>query len=77
MFDSPPPPPLRLPLPPPLPRSVAAISSANRVAEELNSTGKDIVGYQIRYDSQVTEHTRIRMMTEGILLREIQNVSHF
>lgn len=51
---------------------VAAISSANRVGVELNVTDSQLVGYQIRYDSHVTNETRIRMMTEGILLKEIQ-----
>ncbi|KAI9918012.1 hypothetical protein PsorP6_013257 [Peronosclerospora sorghi] len=60
-----------------LPRRVAAISTAKRVvAEELNvpfGAPKGHVGYQIRYDAEhVSEHTRIKFMTDGILLKEIQ-----
>ncbi|KAI8611672.1 P-loop containing nucleoside triphosphate hydrolase protein, partial [Chytriomyces sp. MP71] len=55
------------------PRRVAAVSMAKRVAEEMNvdlATGP--VGYQIRYDtSTVSSTTRIKFMTEGILLREL------
>jgi ATP-dependent RNA helicase DHX37/DHR1 len=55
------------------PRRVAAMASAKRVNEELNAPpGSALVAYQIRYDSQVKSDTRIKMMTEGILLKEIQ-----
>jgi ATP-dependent RNA helicase DHX37/DHR1 len=58
------------------PRRVAAVSTAKRVAEELNvpfGAPKGHVGYQIRYDAEhVSEHTRIKFMTDGILLKEIQ-----
>ncbi|KAI9918342.1 hypothetical protein PsorP6_012060 [Peronosclerospora sorghi] len=58
------------------PRRVAAISTAKRVAEELNvpfDAPNGHVGYQIRYDAEhVSEHTRIKFMTDGILLKEIQ-----
>lgn len=57
------------------PRRVAAVSTAKRVAEELNvgfgAAGH--VGYQIRYDADhVGDATRIKFMTDGILLKEIQ-----
>uniref|UniRef100_K3W5Y1 RNA helicase n=1 Tax=Globisporangium ultimum (strain ATCC 200006 / CBS 805.95 / DAOM BR144) TaxID=431595 RepID=K3W5Y1_GLOUD len=57
------------------PRRVAAVSTAKRVAEELNVNfgSKGHVGYQIRYDAEhVGELTRIKFMTDGILLKEIQ-----
>ncbi|CAH0521923.1 unnamed protein product [Peronospora belbahrii] len=58
------------------PRRVAAVSTAKRVAEELNvpfGARKGHVGYQIRYDAEhMSEHTRIKFMTDGILLKEIQ-----
>ncbi|CAI5741355.1 unnamed protein product [Peronospora destructor] len=58
------------------PRRVAAVSTAKRVAEELNvpfGAPKGHIGYQIRYDAEhVSEHTRIKFMTDGILLNEIQ-----
>jgi ATP-dependent RNA helicase DHX37/DHR1 len=58
------------------PRRVAAVSTAQRVAVELNTPcgrgGK--VAYQIRYDSSgVTPDTRIKFMTDGILLQEISS----
>jgi ATP-dependent RNA helicase DHX37/DHR1 len=57
------------------PRRVAAISTAQRVADELNTTcsAKGLVGYQIRYDSTtVGPQTKVKFMTDGILMREIQ-----
>jgi len=52
------------------PRRVAAISSADRVSEELGSAS-DKVSYQIRFDSSVSGRTAIKYMTDGILVREI------
>ncbi|KAJ3290377.1 ATP-dependent RNA helicase dhx37 [Borealophlyctis nickersoniae] len=53
------------------PRRVAAVSMARRVAEEMNLKGGE-VAYQIRYDrGTVTSKTRIKFMTDGILLREL------
>ena len=54
------------------PRRVAAVSMANRVSKELNST-KEKVAYQIRFDSSVSSKTAIKFMTDGILIREIAN----
>ncbi|TYZ60870.1 hypothetical protein PybrP1_001442 [[Pythium] brassicae (nom. inval.)] len=57
------------------PRRVAAVSTAKRVAEELNVAfgAAGHVGYQIRYDADhVGDATRIKFMTDGILLKEIQ-----
>eukprot|EP01025_Chloroclados_australasicus_P057324 TRINITY_DN7141_c0_g1_i3.p1 TRINITY_DN7141_c0_g1~~TRINITY_DN7141_c0_g1_i3.p1 ORF type:complete len:1286 (-),score=169.44 TRINITY_DN7141_c0_g1_i3:373-4230(-) len=55
------------------PRRVAAVAAAERVATELNtSLGQDIVGYQVRYDRKVGEHVSLKFMTDGILLREMQ-----
>ncbi|CCI50679.1 unnamed protein product [Albugo candida] len=59
------------------PRRVATVSTAKRVAEELNvAFGQALdgqVGYQIRYDSShFANSTRIKFMTDGILLKEIQ-----
>lgn len=54
------------------PRRVAAISMSKRVAHELNLTSKE-VSYQIRFEGNVTEKTAIKFMTDGILLKEIQN----
>ncbi|ETW04021.1 hypothetical protein, variant 2 [Aphanomyces invadans] len=57
------------------PRRVAAVSTAQRVATELNVDfgQRGAVGYQIRYDNEhVGDATRIKFMTDGILLKEIQ-----
>ncbi|XP_054166972.1 probable ATP-dependent RNA helicase DHX37 [Oppia nitens] len=54
------------------PRRVAAIAMSKRVAEEMNvSTNR--VSYQIRFESNVTPETQIKFMTDGVLLKEIQN----
>ena len=55
------------------PRRLAARSVANRIAEELNTNLGDVVGYQVRFTDQVSENTAIKLMTDGILLAEIQN----
>lgn len=52
------------------PRRVAAVSMANRVSDELGDKGKQ-VGYQIRFDTTVSDDTAIKFMTDGVLLREI------
>jgi len=53
------------------PRRLAARLLARRVAEEVGTRLGDLVGYQIRLDSRVSEQTRIRFVTEGILLRQM------
>lgn len=57
------------------PRRVAAMSMSKRVAEELNLSEKE-VSYLIRFEGNVTEETKIKFMTDGVLLKEIQNVSN-
>jgi len=54
------------------PRRVAVTSTARRVAEELNVPLGGDVGYQIRYDKNVGDNPRVKFMTDGILLREVQ-----
>ncbi len=54
------------------PRRVAARTIAERVADELNTEiGKD-VGYSVRFSDNIGDGTLIRVMTDGILLAEIQ-----
>jgi ATP-dependent helicase HrpB len=53
------------------PRRLAARMLARRVAEEVGAPLGDVVGYQIRLESRVSDHTRIRFVTEGILLRQM------
>jgi len=55
------------------PRRIAAHSVASRIAEELQSTLGDKVGYQVRFSDQSTENSLIKVMTDGILLAEIQH----
>lgn len=52
------------------PRRVAAISVAQRVSEERNGRLGDDVGYAVRFDEKTSNRTRIKFMTDGILLRE-------
>lgn len=52
------------------PRRVAAVSTARRVAEELN-LGANRVSHQIRYDGTVSPQTSLKFMTDGVLLREV------
>ena len=53
------------------PRRLAARMLAKRVADEVGTNLGDVVGYQIRLESRVSERTRIRFVTEGILLRQM------
>ncbi|KAK4290124.1 hypothetical protein Pmani_036961 [Petrolisthes manimaculis] len=53
------------------PRRVAAISMSQRVAYEMNLTSKQ-VSYQIRFEGNTTTDTKIKFMTDGVLLKEIQ-----
>ncbi|XP_015950680.1 ATP-dependent RNA helicase DEAH13 [Arachis duranensis] len=55
------------------PRRVAVLSTARRVAYELGlHLGKE-VGFQVRYDKMIGDSCSIKFMTDGILLREVQN----
>ena len=55
------------------PRRLAARTVAARIAEELNSSLGEAVGYQVRFSDQTSDHSYIKLMTDGILLAEIQN----
>ncbi|XP_058183137.1 pre-mRNA-splicing factor ATP-dependent RNA helicase DEAH10-like [Rhododendron vialii] len=52
------------------PRRVAAVSVAKRVAEECGVEMGQRVGYSIRFDDMTSSSTRIKYMTDGLLLRE-------
>ena len=54
------------------PRRVAARTIAERVAEELSSNLGDDVGYTVRFTDKVSDRTLVKVMTDGILLAEIQ-----
>ena len=53
------------------PRRIAARAVAWRVAEELKTPVGGAVGFQVRFNDQVGDDTRIKFMTDGILLAEI------
>ena len=52
------------------PRRVAAITVAARVAEEMGCVLGEEVGYSIRFEDVTSPKTRIKYMTDGMLLRE-------
>ena len=53
------------------PRRIAARTIAERIAEELGSEMGGLVGYQVRFTDKVSADTKIRLMTDGILLNAI------
>ncbi|TFB96094.1 ATP-dependent RNA helicase HrpA [Cryobacterium sp. HLT2-28] len=53
------------------PRRLAARTIAERIAEELGQEVGQTVGYQVRFTDQVGPDTRIKLMTDGILLNEM------
>ncbi|OII33237.1 ATP-dependent RNA helicase HrpA [Curtobacterium sp. MMLR14_010] len=53
------------------PRRIAARTIAERVSEELGGELGDLVGYQVRFTDKVSANTRVKLMTDGILLNEI------
>ncbi|MFC5147602.1 ATP-dependent RNA helicase HrpA [Streptomyces aureoversilis] len=54
------------------PRRIAARTVAERVAEELRTPLGEAVGWKVRFTDQVGEDTLVKLMTDGILLAEIQ-----
>lgn len=54
------------------PRRIAARTVANRIADELNTKLGEQVGYKVRFNDQVSQHSYIKLMTDGILLAEMQ-----
>ncbi len=55
------------------PRRIAARSVASRIAEELGEQTGQQVGYQVRFTDTTSPQTRLKVMTDGILLAEIQH----
>ncbi|WP_039949542.1 ATP-dependent RNA helicase HrpA [Vibrio ichthyoenteri] len=55
------------------PRRLAARSVANRIAEEMQTQLGEFVGYKVRFNDQISDNTQIKLMTDGILLAEIQH----
>lgn len=56
-----------------VPRRIAALSSATRIAEENGYTLGDEVGYQVRFESRCGPHTRLLFMTEGLFIKKIND----
>lgn len=54
------------------PRRLAARSVATRIAEELNTPLGEKVGFKIRFSDQVSERSYVKLMTDGMLLAEMQ-----
>jgi len=58
------------------PRRIAARSVAERIASELGTelgdSADNIVGYQVRFTDRTSRHSRVKLMTDGILLAELQ-----
>ncbi|ROQ38602.1 ATP-dependent helicase HrpA [Frondihabitans sp. PhB188] len=53
------------------PRRIAARTVAERIADELGVEMGGLVGYQVRFTDHVSDDTRVKLMTDGILLNEI------
>ncbi|HEY7718116.1 MAG TPA: DEAD/DEAH box helicase, partial [Pedococcus sp.] len=55
------------------PRRIAARSVAERIAEELEVELGTAIGYQVRFTDQSSDNTLVKVMTDGILLGEMQH----
>ena len=55
------------------PRRIAAKTIAARIADEMQTPLGQIVGYQMRFNESVSPATRIKLMTDGILLAEMRD----
>jgi ATP-dependent helicase HrpA len=58
------------------PRRLAARTVAQRIADELGTPLGDTVGYTVRFTDQASDRTLVKLMTDGILLAEIQRDRH-
>ena len=54
------------------PRRLAARTVAQRIADELGTPLGEAVGYTVRFTDQASDRTLVKLMTDGILLAEIQ-----
>ncbi|WP_460497180.1 ATP-dependent RNA helicase HrpA [Glycomyces tarimensis] len=55
------------------PRRIAARAVAERIADELGSPLGEAVGWKVRFTDQVSDSSYVKLMTDGILLTEIQH----
>jgi ATP-dependent helicase HrpA len=54
------------------PRRLAARSVASRIAEELNNIVGELVGFKVRFSDQVSDKSLVKLLTDGMLLAEMQ-----
>ena len=54
------------------PRRIAARSVANRIADELNTQPGEVIGYKTRFQHKIHDSAYVKLMTDGILLAELQ-----
>ena len=54
------------------PRRIAALSVSDFIARQLNCRVGDFVGYKMRFDDKTSPYTRLKIMTDGILLQELK-----
>jgi len=52
------------------PRRIAAISISERVSEEMNRRIGDLIGYSVRFKEKMSKKTKIKYVTDGMLIRE-------
>lgn len=57
------------------PRRLAAINVAKKVASDLKSKVGDLVGYSIRFEKKISENTKLKFVTDGMLIKELQTKS--
>ncbi|MGJ8668672.1 MAG: ATP-dependent RNA helicase HrpA [Oceanococcus sp.] len=55
------------------PRRLAARALAERVAEEIGEEAGGTVGWQVRFKSVTSENTRVKLLTDGVLLNELRH----
>jgi len=56
------------------PKSLTAAQAlAHRVSAEIGSTPGDLVGYQVRFVDRTSPRTLVKLMTDGLLLRELES----
>ncbi|WP_421621224.1 ATP-dependent RNA helicase HrpA [Alkalilimnicola ehrlichii] len=58
------------------PRRLAARTLAQRISDELGTALGEAVGYKVRFTDQVSERTHLKLLTDGMLLAEIQGDRH-
>jgi HrpA-like RNA helicase len=54
------------------PRRIAAVSVSEYIARQMDTAIPGLVGYKMRFEDKTNEKTRIKIMTDGILLQEMK-----